>query len=40
LSPRLATGLILDRRPSASVTRWSALVFCLLLPLPLLATDL
>ena len=32
------TGLILDRRPSASVTRWSALVFCLLLPLPLLAT--
>ena len=32
------TGLILDRRPSASVVRWSALVFCLLLPLPLLAT--
>lgn len=33
------TGLILDRRPSASVTRWSALVFCLMLPLPLLATS-
>ena len=31
------TGLILERRPSASVTRWSALVFCLLLPLPMLA---
>jgi predicted MFS family arabinose efflux permease len=33
------TGLILDRRPSASVARWSALVFCLLLPFPLLATS-
>jgi len=33
------TGLILDRLPSASVTRWSALVFCLMLPLPLLATS-
>ena len=32
------TGLILDRRPSASVARWSTLVFCLMLPLPLLAT--
>ena len=32
------TGLILDRRPSASVVRWASLVFCLLLPLPLLAT--
>lgn len=31
------TGLILDRRPSASVARWSTLVFCLMLPLPLLA---
>jgi predicted MFS family arabinose efflux permease len=33
------TGLILDRRPSASVTRWASLLFCLLLPLPLLATS-
>jgi predicted MFS family arabinose efflux permease len=33
------TGHILDRRPSASVTRVSTLVFCLLLPLPLLATS-
>lgn len=33
------TGLILDRRPSASVARWSTLVFCLMLPLPLLATS-
>jgi predicted MFS family arabinose efflux permease len=33
------TGLILDRRPSASVARWSTLAFCLLLPLPLLATS-
>jgi predicted MFS family arabinose efflux permease len=32
------TGLIIDRRPSASVARWSTLVFCLMLPLPLLAT--
>ena len=31
------TGLILDRRPSVSVTRWATLVFCLMLPLPLLA---
>jgi predicted MFS family arabinose efflux permease len=33
------TGLILARRPSASVARWSALAFCLMLPLPLLATS-
>ena len=33
------TGQVLHRVPSASVTRWSALVFCLLLPLPLLATS-
>jgi predicted MFS family arabinose efflux permease len=33
------TGLILDRRPSASVARWSTLVFCLMLPLPLLAAS-
>ena len=33
------TGHVLDRRPSASVTRASALVFCLMLPLPLLATS-
>ena len=33
------TGHLLDRRPSASVTRWSTLVFCLMLPLPLLATN-
>jgi predicted MFS family arabinose efflux permease len=32
------TGHVLDRVPSASVTRWTALVFCLMLPLPLLAT--
>ena len=32
------TGHVLDRRPSAKVTRVSALVFCLMLPLPLLAT--
>ena len=32
------TGLVLDRRPSASVARWATLVFCLMLPLPLLAT--
>jgi predicted MFS family arabinose efflux permease len=32
------TGHVLDRRPSAKVTRASALVFCLMLPLPLLAT--
>jgi len=32
------TGLVLDRRASASVTRWAALTFCLMLPLPLLAT--
>jgi MFS family permease len=31
------TGQVLDRRSSASVTRAAALVFCLLLPLPLLA---
>ena len=33
------TGHLVDRRPSASVTRWTALVFCLMLPLPLLATS-
>src|SRR3954469_23945534 len=31
------TGQILDRRPSGSVVRVAALLFCLLLPLPLLA---
>jgi predicted MFS family arabinose efflux permease len=31
------TGQVLDRRSSASVTRLAALVFCLMLPLPLLA---
>src|SRR6266513_4510391 len=30
--------LDLDRLPSASLTRWTTLVFCLMLPLPLLAT--
>ncbi len=33
------TGQILDRRSSASVTRAAALLFCLMLPLPLLATS-
>ncbi len=33
------TGYILERRPSASVTRATTLVFCLMLPLPLLATS-
>ncbi len=33
------TGHILDRLPSASVVRWTALAFCLMLPLPLLATS-
>ena len=33
------TGHVLDRRPSASVTRRATLVFCLMLPLPLLATS-
>ena len=32
------TGQIVHRRSSASVTRWATLVFCLMLPLPLLAT--
>ena len=32
------TGLVLDRHPSAAVTRWATLAFCLTLPLPLLAT--
>jgi predicted MFS family arabinose efflux permease len=32
------TGHLLERFSSASVTRWTTLVFCLLLPLPLLAT--
>jgi predicted MFS family arabinose efflux permease len=31
------TGQVLDRRSSASVTRAAALLFCLMLPLPLLA---
>ena len=33
------TGHILDRRSSASVTRAATLIFCLMLPLPLLATS-
>jgi len=33
------TGHIVDRRSSASVTRWATLAFCLMLPLPLLATS-
>ncbi len=33
------TGQILDRRSSASVTRATTLIFCLMLPLPLLATS-
>ena len=33
------TGHILDSRPSASVTRAATLIFCLMLPLPLLATS-
>src|SRR4051812_5306221 len=33
------TGHLVHRRPSASVTRWATLLFCLLLPLPLLATN-
>jgi predicted MFS family arabinose efflux permease len=33
------TGHILDRRSSASVTRATTLIFCLMLPLPLLATS-
>jgi predicted MFS family arabinose efflux permease len=33
------TGQILDRRSSGSVTRTAALIFCLMLPLPLLATS-
>jgi predicted MFS family arabinose efflux permease len=33
------TGHILDRYPSAAVARWTALAFCLMLPLPLLATS-
>ena len=32
------TGHLLDRRSSASVTRAATLIFCLMLPLPLLAT--
>lgn len=32
------TGHFLDRLPSASLTRWTTLLFCLMLPLPLLAT--
>src|ERR1700751_453254 len=33
------TGHLLDRLPCASLTRWTTLVFCLLLPTPLLATN-
>ncbi|WP_037409338.1 MFS transporter [Candidatus Solirubrobacter pratensis] len=33
------TGQILDRRSSGAVTRTAALIFCLMLPLPLLATS-
>ena len=33
------TGHILDSRSSASVTRAATLIFCLMLPLPLLATS-
>lgn len=33
------TGHLVDRRSSASVTRWLTLVFCLMAPLPLLATS-
>src|ERR1700733_9952810 len=33
------TGRILDGRSSASVTRVATLIFCLMLPLPLLATS-
>src|ERR1700751_1754690 len=33
------TGPFLDRLRSASLTPWTTLVFCLMLPLPLLATS-
>jgi predicted MFS family arabinose efflux permease len=33
------TGHVLDRRPSASVARTATLFFCLMLPLPLMATS-
>ena len=33
------TGYVLDRRTSSSVTRVTSLAFCLMLPLPLLATS-
>jgi predicted MFS family arabinose efflux permease len=33
------TGHLLERLPSASLTRWTTLVFCLMLPLPLVATS-
>jgi predicted MFS family arabinose efflux permease len=33
------TGQVLDRRSSASVTRAAALLYCLMLPLPVLATS-
>lgn len=33
------TGHFLDRLPSALLTRWTTLAFCLMLPLPLLATS-
>ena len=33
------TGYVLDRRPSASVARAATLIFCLMLPLPLMASS-
>jgi len=33
------TGHVLDRLPSATLVRWTTLIFCLMLPLPLLATS-
>src|SRR5215467_2154333 len=33
------TGHLVDRRSTAAVTRWTTLVFCLMAPLPLLATS-
>lgn len=33
------TGHVVDRRGSASIAKWATLVFCLMLPLPLLATS-
>ena len=39
LVPMPLTGQVLDRRSSASVTRAAALLYCLMLPLPVLATS-